>query len=142
MKPIRSLAAFAVAGLIGGLGVAATAAPVAAAAHVHASASSAVAQSRAKAPSPAINLCAFHSSHFTTYYNGCLTFRDWSCSVGTESSISPPDAVANACVRAVFLFSNSNETGTVLCVRPDSRIGPPLVSSWRSFRVESISTCS
>lgn len=142
MKPIRLLAAFAVAGLIGALGVAAAAAPAAAAAHVHARASSAVAPSHVKAPSPAINArmaqrrapCPFHHVVFTTWYGSCSSFIDYQCTVGNQHSISPPSHVSNSCPRNVLLFSNSNETGNTLCIRIDTRTGL-LNRAWRSFRV-------
>jgi hypothetical protein len=135
MQPIRTLAAFAVAGLIGVFGVAATAAPAAATANLHASASSAVALTHAKAPSPAIdNVCPYHSDRFVTWYGSCSSYINWSCTVGNEHSISPPTHVSNACPRNVILYTNSNETGSTLCIALDSRTGT-LFTAWHSFRV-------
>jgi hypothetical protein len=139
MKPIRSLAAFAaagligVAGLIGAVGVATAVAPAAAAAPVHASASSVVEPSHAKA-APAVTNCAYHSGHFVTYYGGCGSWTNWACTTGNAHSMNPPQYVSNACADYVLLYQNSNFTGNTLCIAHDSRTGH-LNNSWRSFRV-------
>lgn len=135
MKPIRSVAAFAVAGLAGALSVAAVAAvPAAAKAPVHASASSAVRPAHANVPTVANITCSYHSDKFATYTNGCATWINWTCSQGNEHSISGPDFVANACALNVDLYTNSNETGTVLCIRLDSRTSLT-AGRWHSFRM-------
>jgi hypothetical protein len=123
--------------LIGVLGVAAAAAPATAAAPVQASASSAsgaVEPSHAKAPSPAISDCAYHSDHFVTYYGGCGSWTNWSCTTGNAHSMSPPQYVSNACADNVLMYQYSNFTGHTLCIAHDSRTGI-LNNPWRSFRV-------
>jgi hypothetical protein len=134
MKLIRSVATFAIAGLIGVLGVAAVAAPAGAAAPVHASASSAVGPLHAKTASPAITNCAYHSDHFVTYYGGCGSWINWSCSTGNAHSMNPPQYVSNACADNVLMYQYSNFTGHTLCIAHDSRTGF-LNNPWRSFRV-------
>jgi hypothetical protein len=149
MKPIRSVATFAIAGLVatfaiagltGALGVAAVAAVhTVATAPIHASAGSAVRPSHANEPAVDIT-CRFHSNRFTTYYGNCTSWIDWSCSQGNEHSISRPDFVSNDCAHDVVLFSNSNETGSQLCIAPFSKthhLGNP----WRSFRVRTGFSC-
>lgn len=133
MKPIRSVAAFAIAGLIGVFGVFGVAA-VAAAAPVHASASSAAEPFHAKVASPAVTNCPYHSGHFATYYGGCGSWTNWSCSTGNAHSMTPPQYVSNACADNVLMYRNSNFSGVTLCVAHDSRTGF-LSTSWRSFRV-------
>jgi hypothetical protein len=138
MKPIR-VATFAIAGLVGALGIASAAAvPAAAKAPAHASVSSA-ARSHANVPT-VDNTCPFHSNRFTTYYGSCTSWINWSCSQGNQHSISPPSFVSNDCAHDVLLFSNSNETGSTLCIRPFSQTGF-LSNPWRSFRVRTGFTC-
>jgi hypothetical protein len=137
MKPIRSVAAFVIAGLIVAFGVAAvTALPAAAKAPVRASASSTVERSYAHAPSPAIDEpCAYHTDKFVTYTDGCAHWINWTCRAENEHPLNPaPDAVSNACAFDVELYSNSNYTGHTLCIGRDSRTGP-LLNFWRSFRI-------
>lgn len=135
MKPIRSVAAFAIAALVGALGVAAAAAPAAVAAPVHVSASSAAGPSHAKAPSPAINPdCPYQGYHFTTYYGGCGSWINWSCTTGNAHSMNPPQYASNACADNVLMYQYSNFTGRTLCVGHESRTGY-LSNPWRSFRV-------
>lgn len=141
MRPTRSIAARAkagvaavlvVAGLAGAPGVAAVAAvPAATTAAMHASAASAVRPSHA----PAVDItCPFHGNRFTTYYGSCLVWADYSCNLGDQHIIGPPDFVSNACGYDVILYSNENETGSQLCVAPFTKTHH-LGSPWRSFRV-------
>lgn len=149
MKPIRSVATiaiaglvatFAIAGLTGALDVAADAAvPTAATAPVHAKAASAVQPTRANEAAVATT-CPFHSNRFTTYNGNCTSWTNWSCATGNEHSISPPNFVSNDCAHDVVLFSNSNETGSQLCILPFTKTHQ-LNSSWRSFRVRTGFTC-
>jgi hypothetical protein len=137
MKPIRLVVVLAIAGLVGalGVGVGAAAATAAAAAPAHASASNAVELSHAKAPSPAIDtVCPYHSNRFATYYGGCGSWINWSCTTGNAHSMSPPQYVSNACAGYVLMYQYSNFTGHTLCVAHDSRTGF-LSNPWRSFRV-------
>jgi hypothetical protein len=149
MKLIRSIAAIAMAGLAAiaatagtadALGVpAATAVPAASAASVHASAGGVIRQSLAN-EATVDTACPFHSNRFVTYYGGCASWINWSCRQGNEHSITPPDSVSNDCTHDVVLFSNSNETGSTLCILPFTKTGP-LNSTWRSFRVRTGFTC-
>ena len=96
MRPIRSIVIFAIAGLVGALGVASTIAmPAAANASIHASMSNAVKSAHANVPTVDLN-CSYHSDKFVTYTNGCANWINWTCSQGNEHSISGPDYVANA----------------------------------------------
>jgi hypothetical protein len=132
MRPIRSIVTFTIAGLVGALGVAsAIAVPAAANASVHASTSSAGRVAHANVP--AIS-CSYHSNKFVTYTNGCVTWINWTCRQGNENSISGPDYVANACALNVDLYTNSNETGTVLCIGLDSKTSLT-AGRWHSFRM-------
>lgn len=131
MKPIRWIVISAIAGLMGV--ASAIAVPAAANASIHASASSAVRSALANVP--AIDLdCSYHSDKFVTYTNGCASWINWSCTQGNEHSISGPDYVANACALNVDLYTNSNETGTVLCIRLDSKTSLT-AGRWHSFRM-------
>lgn len=134
MKPLRLVAAFAAAGFIGALSVAAAAAPAVAAASVQASSSNAVQLSQAKEPSPAISDCAYHRDHFTTYYGGCGRWINWSCTLSNHHSMNPPQYASNGCGNSVQLYQYSNYTGRTLCIGPGSRTGF-LSRAWRSFRV-------
>jgi hypothetical protein len=129
MKPIRSVAAFAIATLIVSFGITAAAAPAATAAPVHVSASA-----HAKAQSPDVANCPYHSDHFATYYGGCGSWTNWSCATGNAHSMTPPQYVSNACADNVLMYQNSNFTGNTLCIAHDSRTGL-LGNSWRSFRL-------
>jgi hypothetical protein len=130
MRPIRSIVIFAIAGLIGV--ASAIAVPAAADASIHASASSAAVRS-AQANAPAVT-CSYHSDKFVTYTSGCASWINWTCRQGNENSISGPDYVANSCALNVDLYTNSNETGTVLCIRLDSKTSLT-AGRWHSFRM-------
>jgi hypothetical protein len=136
MKPIRSVAAFAIAGLVVAFGVTAAAAPAAAAAGLHASASSAAGPSHVRTPSPASGPpCDYHSNRFVTYTYFCGDWINWKCEQGKTANLSPtPDAVSNACALDVELYSGFNQTGTTLCIARDSRTGQ-FNKSWQSFRM-------
>jgi hypothetical protein len=132
MRPIRSIVTFAIAGLVGALGVVSvTAVPAMASASIHAGTRSAVRPAHAKVP--AVD-CSYHSDKFATYTNGCVNWTNWTCRQGNENSISGPDYVANACALNVDLYTNSNETGTVLCIRLDSKTSLT-AGRWHSFRM-------
>ncbi len=134
MRPIRSIVTCAIAGLVGALGVVSvTAVPAMASVSVHASTRSAVRPVQANAPAVDID-CSYHSNKFVTYTNGCVNFINWTCRQGNENSISGPDYVANACALNVDLYTNSNETGTVLCIRLDSKTSLT-AGRWHSFRM-------
>lgn len=134
MRPIRSIVTFAIAGLVGALGVASDlAVPAAANASVPASTSSAVSSAHADMPAAALD-CRYHSDKFVTYTDGCVHWINWTCRQGNEHSISGPDYVANACALNVDLYTHSNETGTVLCIRHDSKT-PVTAGRWHSFRM-------
>lgn len=135
MKSLRLVAAFAAAGLIGVLSVAATAVP-AGAATFHASSVNAVQQSQAEAPSPAIAAlrCGFLGDHFVTWYGNCAGATTHGCTVGNHGNFSPPQFVSNGCAGDVLMYRDRNNTGTTLCINGDSRTGH-LASAWRSFRV-------
>jgi hypothetical protein len=140
MRPIRSVAVFAIAGLVGALGVAAVSAvPAAASASIHASASSAVRPSHANGPA-VDTTCPFHSNRFVTYYGGCGSWINWSCSQGNTHSINPPAYVSNDCAHDVLMYSNSNETGSTLCIAPFSKTHH-LNNPWRSFVVRGGTSC-
>lgn len=140
MKPIRSLAVFAIAGLVGGLGVAAvTALPAAAKTPVHVSTSTTV-RSTHQVNASAVSNCRFHSNRFVTYYGNCTSWINWSCAQGNQHSIRPPTFVSNDCAHDALLFTNSNETGRTLCIRPFSKTGR-LSPIWHSFRIRVGFTC-
>jgi hypothetical protein len=131
MRPIRSIVIFAIAGLVG---VApAIAVPAAANASIHASTISTVRSAHANVQAPDVT-CSYHSDKFVTYTNGCGSWTNWTCRQGNENSISGPDYVANACALNVDLYTNSNETGTVLCIRLDSKTSLT-AGRWHSFRM-------
>jgi hypothetical protein len=140
MKPLRSLAALAIAGLLCAGGVAATAMPAAATAGAHASASSAVEPLHANALVPANAACPYHSGYFTTYYNGCVHWTNWACVSLHHFNISPPNYVSNDCPQAVQLWSGQNETGHAICIGGLSRSGY-LHTAWHSFRITGSGTC-
>lgn len=129
MRPIRSIVIFAIAGLVGV--ASAIAVPAAANASVHTSTSSAVRSAHANVPAVT---CSYHSNKFVTYTSGCVHWTNWTCRQGNENSISGPDYVANACGLNVDLYTNSNETGTVLCIRLDSKTSLT-AGRWHSFRM-------
>jgi hypothetical protein len=134
MRPIRSIVTFAIAGLVGALGVvSAMAVPATANASIHVSRGSAVSSAHANVPAVDIN-CSYHGDKFATYTNGCANWTNWTCRQGNENSISGPDYVANACALNVDLYTNSNETGTVLCIRLDSKTSLT-AGRWHSFRM-------
>lgn len=140
MKPVRSLAALVIAGLVCAGGMAATAAPAAATAGVHASASSAVESLHANALAQ-VNDCPYHRPYyFTTYYDGCVHWTNYHCVTGHQFNISPPDYVSNTCPQAVDLYPNPNEGGHAICIGGDSRSGY-LHNPWRSFRITGGGAC-
>jgi hypothetical protein len=140
MKPIRSVAVFAIAGIVSALGIAAAAAvPAVAQASIHASAGSAVRSAQANAQAADVT-CPFRSNRFTTYYGGCGSWIKWSCAQGNTHSMNPPDYVSNDCAHDVLMYSNSNETGSTLCIAPFTRT-KQLNGFWRSFIVRSGTSC-
>lgn len=152
MKPIRSSAVFAIAGLmaifamagpIGELDLAAAAAgPAVATAPVHASAGSTIRPSRANGPAFDIN-CPHLGTRFYVYHRdpgSCGHETDFSCSPGNEHSISAPDSVWNNCQTDVILYSNPDESGSLLCIDPGT--GTDLLDAWQSFQVVSGSSCT
>jgi hypothetical protein len=131
MRPIRSIVIFAIAGLAGV--ASAVAVPAAANASIQASASSAVRSAQANVSAIDVT-CSYHSDKFVTYTNGCGSWINWTCRQGNENSISGPDYVANSCALNVDLYTNSNETGTSLCIRLDSKTSLT-AGRWHSFRM-------
>ena len=141
MKPFRSLAALAIAGLLCMGGVAATAAPAGAAAGARVSASSAVEPLHANAVPQVSNTCAFRGTHFTTYYNGCVNWTNYACVALHHFNISPPSFVSNNCFQAVDLFSGSGETGTIICIPAHHMSGALAAGRWHSFRITGGGAC-
>lgn len=133
MKLIRSVAALAIFGLAGAFSLVGAAASAAAAAPIHASASSAIKSAHANVRAIDLN-CSFHRDKFVTYTHGCANSINWTCLQGNRHSISAPDYVANACALNVDLYTHSNETGTVLCIRLDSKTSLT-PGRWHSFRM-------
>jgi hypothetical protein len=141
MKPLRSLAALAIAGLLCMGGVAATAAPAGAAPGARVSASSAVEPLHANALPQVDNSCPFQGMHFTTYYDGCVHWTNYACVALHHFNISPPSFVSNSCLQAVDLFSGSGETGTIICIPGQHKSGPLAPGRWHSFRITGGGTC-
>lgn len=136
MRPARPIATFVMAVLIGALGIAsAVAVPAAASASVPGSAQAA-SMTPAQASTPNVDAnCPFHPDKFATFTDGCVHWTNWTCRQGNENSLSPvPDFVSNACAGNIRLYSNSNESGTSICIRGDTRTGH-LNNPWRSFRM-------
>lgn len=141
MKPLRSLAALVIAGLVCAGGVAATAAPAGATAGVRASAGSTVEPLHANAQSSANASCPYRTPHyFTTYYDGCVHWTKYACVALHQFNISPPNYVSNSCLQAVDLFSGSGETGSIICIPGEHRSGY-LHTRWHSFRITGGGTC-
>jgi len=151
MKPLRSIAAFAMAGLVAAfmmagltstLDVAAVAAvPAVATAPIHASAGSMVRPSHANGPAVDIN-CPHGTSKFTIYhdYPGSCNWEIYSCDVGKKYPISPPDYAWNDCKSDVIMYSNSDESGSLLCIGPAT--GGDLQGTFRSFQVIASDSCT
>jgi hypothetical protein len=141
MKPLRSLAALAIAGLLCMGGVAASAAPAGAAASARVSASSAVEPLHANELPQVSNSCPFRGTHFTTYYDGCVHWTNYACVALHHFNISPPSFVSNSCLQAVDLFSGSGETGTIICIPGQRKSGPLAPGRWHSFRITGGGAC-
>jgi hypothetical protein len=141
MKPLRSLAALAIAGLLCMGGVAATAAPAGAAAGAHVSASSTVEPLHANALQQANKTCPFRGTHFTTYYDGCVHWTNYACVALHEFNITPPNYVSNNCLQAVDLFSGSGETGSIICIPGQHKSNLLAAGRWHSFRITGGGTC-
>jgi hypothetical protein len=140
MKPFRSLAALAIAGLLC-LGGAATAAPAGATVGAHVSASSAVEPLRANALPQVATTCPFRGMHFTTYYDGCVHWTKYACVALHHFNISPPSFVSNSCLQAVDLFSRSGERGTIICIPGQHKSHRLAAGRWHSFRITGGGTC-
>jgi hypothetical protein len=140
MKPLRSLAALAIAGLVCAGGIAAVAAPASATAGVSASASSVAEPLHANALSSATDCPWQKPYYFTTYYDGCVHWTKYACVALHHFNISPPNYVSNSCPQAVDLFSRSGETGSIICIPGNGRSGY-LHNPWRSFRITGGGTC-
>jgi hypothetical protein len=141
MKPLRSLAALAIAGLLCMGVVAATAVPAGATAGARVSASSAVEPLHANALPQVNNTCQFRGMHFTTYYDGCVRWTNYACVALHHFNISPPSFVSNSCLQAVDLFSGSGETGSIICIPGQHKSGPLAPGRWHSFRITGGGAC-
>ena len=150
MKPLRSIAAFAMAGLVaafamagltGTLDVAAVAAvPAVATAPIHASAGTMVLPSHANGP--AVDIDCPHGTGFDAYYSdpgSCPHPTEWSCKA-VRSSFSPPYYVWNNCkADIVILYSNSDESGSQMCIDPATGTDQ---GTWRSFQIAAVASCT
>jgi hypothetical protein len=151
MKPLRSIAAFAMAGLVaafmmagltGTLDVAAVAAvPAVATAPIHASAGSMVRPSHANGPVVDIN-CPHGFPRFYAYYfspGSCANPIDWSCTA-VKHSIKAPYSVWNNCkADIVILYSNPDESGSLMCIDPATGTDQ---GTWRSFQIVAVDSCT
>jgi hypothetical protein len=133
MKLNRSVARFAIAGLFAAFATAGLVAAPATAAVAAVPAAATVGSSHANVPA-INNTCQYHHLTFTTYTDGCAHFINWTCRAHNEHPLNPaPDFVANTCFFYVLLYTNPNETGQTLCIRPDSRTS--VRPRWHSFQV-------
>ncbi len=138
MKPLRSLAALALAaGLVCASGVAAAAAPAGAAAPIRTSASSAADSLHANGSAAD---CAIDTGYFRTYYDGCAHWTNYVCVAGHHFNISPPSYVSDGCEQTAQLWSGENETGSVICIPAMSASGY-LHTAWHSFDITGSGAC-
>lgn len=59
-----------------------------------------------------------------------------SCAHGNQGQISAPQSAINNCDTRVFVFTSDHETGTSLCISPNTSTGT-FHTRWLSFRVTS-----
>jgi hypothetical protein len=59
-----------------------------------------------------------------------------SCSPGNQGQISAPQSAINGCDTRVFVFSTDHESGSSLCISPNTSTGT-FHTRWLSFKVTS-----
>ena len=144
MKPLRSLAALAMAaGLVCASGAAAATAPAAAAAPTAASASIHASAGNAVAPLHANEVattCPQQSGHVRTYYNGCVNWTSYVCVALHHFNISPPNYVSNDCEQTIQLWTGGGETGHAICI-PGHHASGFLHTKYHSFDITGNGAC-